>query len=226
MGLLSLLGAKQKVTFIQSAQPGAQDKVVFTIDCTVSESHSRESPPTEFPVEDGTTVSDFILVRPFQLELHGIISDTPLSLINSLLTTGATAIVPSAGIIAASGAFALYSALAKTRKPSVVAFGQLLQLQASRQPFDVLTSLQRYPSMWIKSLTVPRDAQTGDVLNFQVQLVQLIVVSPQTVNIRQFANPSLAAGASDVGTQQLQDKGVSTLQKGIGDGLNFSGVSR
>lgn len=224
MGLLSVLGSRQRVTFIQGAQTGVQEKAVFTLDCSINEVHSRESPPTEFPVEDGTTITDHILVKPFQLELNGMVSDTPISLIASAITTGASAVLPRAGILAGGAAFALYSAIAKSQSPSVLAFGQLLKLQAQRQPFTVITSLQRYPSMWIKSLSVPRDAKTGDALVFKLTLVQLTVVSPQTVNIQQFKDPSLAAGTQDAGTQALKDKGVSALQQGIGDGFSITGA--
>jgi len=206
MGILSLFGEKQRVTFIQRATSVSPERTIFSVDCTLQETHARESPPTEFEVEDGRTISDHIIVKPFSLELQGIISDSPIdTTLLGLLTTGITSSLPAAGIIAGAAGSALISALRKSPKPSVAAYGQLLQLQSSRQPFDVLTSLQRYPSMWIKSLSIPRDANTGKVLLFNLSLVQLIIVAPQTINIQKFASAGLSAGKTDAGSQAMKD---------------------
>ncbi len=216
MGLLSLLG-KQRVTFIQAQTSQSGEKTIFTIDCTVSETHSRESPATEFEIENGDTITDHITVKPYALELQGIISDTPLDqLALEAITTAASAILPAAGIVAAGAGFALSSALSKSKRPSVAAFAQLLQLQATRQPFDVVTSLSRFPTMWIKSLSIPRDASTSQTLQFHLQLVQLLIVTPQTVNIQKFSTPAVAASKAEAGLQQLNNKVVNSYQSGVG----------
>jgi hypothetical protein len=197
--LTSILGGKTRVQFIQN------NKTVITLDASINETHTRESPPTEFPVESGPTVSDHIIVKPFALEITGIISDTPIGGLGGLLqeaaTSLATKLIPPAGISAVTGAMGLISSLAGSKSPSVAAYGQIIQLQQNGQPFDVLTTLYRYPNMWIKSISVPRDAQNGNVLLFTVNLVQLLLVTPQSVNVQIFANPALSANNADVGNQ-------------------------
>lgn len=197
--LTSIIGGKTKVQFIQN------NKTVITLDASINETHTRESPPTEFPVENGATVSDHIIVKPFALEITGVISDTPIGGLSGLLTEAATslasALVPPAGLSAITGAMGLISALSGSKSPSVAAYGQILQLQQNGQPFDVLTTLYRYPNMWIKAISVPRDAQSGNILLFTVHLVQLLLVTPQSVNVQIFANPALSANNADVGNQ-------------------------
>lgn len=216
-GPLGLLGGTQrKVQFVQ--EPTG---TVISIDCTVSENHQKESPPTEFPLETGESISDHIILKPFGLEIQGIISDSPIKPLNALLSTVAGAVLPPTGIVAAGVAMSLFSALAGSKSPSVVAYAQLLQLQASRKPFDVITTLRRYDTMWIKSLTVPRDASTGQVLVFNVSLVQLLLVSPQSVNIQKFSNGALAANQASLGKKQTE---VNAFQVGDNDFAQSKGL--
>lgn len=200
-GLSNLLSSKTRVQFIQN------NNTVISFDASIKENHTRESPPTEFPIEDGREISDHIILKPFNLELTGVISDTPIGGLQGLLqeagVTAAAALLPPVGIVAAAGALALFSALASSKSPSVAAYGQLIQLQTNAQPVDVITSLYRYPNMWIKSISVPRDSETGQVLLFTVSLVQLLIVRPQSVNISIFANPALSANKADLGQNGL-----------------------
>lgn len=206
MGLLGLLGGKTRVQFIQN------DFTVIQFDASMKEKHSRESPPTEFPIEDGSVISDYILLKPFQLDLTGIISDTPIGdaqgLITEVATTAVSSLVPPVGLvaagIAAKAGVSLFQALSGSKNPSVAAYGQLLQLQQNAESFDVLTSLYRYPSMWIRSISVPRDAETANILLFDVSVVQLQLVKPQSVDLKIFADPSLASKIGELGQQESQ----------------------
>lgn len=218
MGLLgSLVGKQQKVQFIVKSSGG--ENAVIQFDASMKENHKRDSPPTEFPVENGDTISDHVILKPFSLELTGIISDTPIGgtqgLLQEVATTLTQKLLPPVGVVAVSAAYALFSSLSQSKSPSVAAYGQLLKLQADSQPFDVLTSLYRYESMWIKSISAPRDDKTGKCLMFTVEVVQLILVTPQSVNIQVFANPGLAANKANVGQQSAKEK--SAFQQGFED---------
>lgn len=214
MGVIqSLLGKQKKVQFIQ--QPTG---TIFTVECSTNETHSRESPATEFPIESGDTVNDNILIRNFVLELKGTITDNPLSPTNALVTTAIATILPAAVVVAASAAQAVASAIAGSSSPSVQAYEQLLTIQASRMPFDVVTSLKRYNNMWINSLSVPRQAQNGNELEFTVKLAQLNLVSPQYVNIQIYNNADLAASQANAGNQQ-----TSAFLKGLQNGSKATG---
>lgn len=203
MGLLgSLFGKGTRVQFIQNST-----STIIQLDASLRENHQRKSTPTRFPIENGQTISDHIILEPFDLEITGIITDTPIGGVQQLLTevatSGISALLPPVGVVAAAAGLSLFKALSNSKSPSVAAYVQLLKLQASAQPFDVLTSLYRYPSMWISNLSAPRDLDTGKALIFTVSLTQLILVSPQSVNIQIFANPSLSANQADNGQQGL-----------------------
>lgn len=203
---LGNLKIKQRVQFIQE-----NTGTVISLDCSVSETHSRESPPTEFEVENGSTVSDHVIVKPFGLEIQGIISDSPISLTGSLLSTVATVAAPPVGVIGAAAGLALMKALTDSDSPSVAAFKQIKLLQERKQPFNVFTTLNLYTNMWIKSISIPRDAQNGNALVFTVSLVELLLVQPVTVNLAKLKNPDVSSSQYNNGRQELQQSG--TLQK-------------
>lgn len=216
-----VLGVKQKVQLIQRA-PNATS--VIEIDCTVRENHSRQSPASDYPIENGTSISDNVLIRPIELELNGIISDTPIDLsaiAGSALTTAVSALSGPVGVIGGAGGVALFKALKSSGKPSVNAYDQLRRLQEARAPFEVVTTLvpQSYQNMWIKSLTVPRDASTGQVLAFNISLIQLLIVTSETVNIKIFADPSVAAAKAKLSNKPISPVATSGIQ-GVTDGFN------
>ena len=203
MGLLGqIFNGKQRVQFIQNST-----NTLIQFDASLKENHKRTSTPTKFPIENGSMVSDHVIISPFNLDLTAIISDTPIGGVQGLVTEAATtltsALTPPAGLIAGAAGYALFKSLSNSESPSVAAYNQILQLQENAQPFDVLTSLYRYPSMWISSLSAPRDAGTGASVVFDITLEQLILVSPQSVNVQIFANPGLSANKADLGQQGL-----------------------
>lgn len=218
MGLLGLnIGPKQRVQFIQNASPSIPSATIIEFDASLKETHIRNSPATRFPLEDGTNISDHVISEPFELDITAIITDSPIGGITGLLTETATtltsSLVPPVGLIGAAGAYALISGLKENR--SVSYYNQILQLQDNKQPFDVLTSIYRYPSMWITSLSVPRDSETGSSLIFTMKLTQLILVRPQSVSVQIFANPALASNQANLGQQSL----ANTFQQGAVGGV-------
>ena len=223
MGLASLIGKTKKVRFI------VNNNDVIVLDASVKEDHSRRSPATKLPVENGQTVSDNIIVEPFSLSITGIISDTPIGgttgLLTEVATTVASYLTPPLGLIGAAAGISLFKSLTGSSNPSIAAYGQLLLLQAGDattnppsypQPVDVFTTLYYYPSMWIEEISAPRDSGTGNVLEFTVKLSQLLLVQPQTVNVSVFANPSLSANLADQGEK-------SGLPNGFADGKSLIG---
>lgn len=206
MGLLGAVLGKTRVQFIQN------NNTVVQLDASIKEDHSREATPTEFPVENGLNISDHLILKPFMLEINGTISDTPIGGVKGLITEAATtvtsALLPPVGVLAAGAGYALFSALQKSKKPSVAAYAQLLQLQANAVPVDVITSLYRYSSMWITKISVPRESSSANELLFTVSLIQLILVQPQTVNVQVFANGGLAAHEADAGNQDTIPNGA------------------
>jgi hypothetical protein len=214
--LSSLLSGKTRVQFKQNGG------TLITFDASIKETHQQDCTATEFPIENGKTISDHIIVKPFSLQLTGIITDSPIGGLQAILTevgvTAASALLPPVGVIGAAGALSLFSALTKSPRRSVANYASILRIAQSGQPVDVLTSLspQMYKNMWITSLSVPRDAETGNCILFTVSLKQLLLVTPQSVSVSVFANPGLSANKQDIGQESLK----SVFQEGEQSGLS------
>ena len=85
-------------------------------------------------------------------------------------------------------------------------YAQLLELQASREPFDVTTGKRNYQNMLIQSLVTYTDEKTENALMVQVGLKQIIIVETQTVTVppREVqAQPQSTAETTNAGTKQL-----------------------
>jgi len=218
--LRQIIGSKTRVQFIQGSTG-----TVLSIDASIREQHGRKTTATQVPIESGENASDHIIKNPLGVEITGIISDTPIGGLQGLLAEAgssvAASLVPPIGIIAGATAFALFSALVGSKRPSVQAYAQLLQLQDQGEPLDVITSLFRYPKMYITEVSVPRDPGTGQCLLFTVTLSQLLITSPQSVNIQLFANPGLSANKADVG--EAGNEALSAAQAGRMAGISFAG---
>lgn len=83
------------------------------------------------------------------------------------------------------------------------AYAYLLKLQASRQPFDVITGKRAYKNVLIKSLTTSTDRKTNEVLDIVVSFRQLIVVNTQTAKIliTNQANPKITVPIQNTGAK-------------------------
>lgn len=205
-----LLGTRTRVQFVGRAG------VILQLDAVVSEEHTRTATVTKFPIEGGGTINDHVILAPPDLSITGIISDTPLLDLKALLTESGGAplsgVLGPLGAIAGGTAYGLYKALQGAKAPSVMAFAQLCKIQAGDQtlavpsppePIDVITNLQRYSSMVIESLTVPRVPANGGSLTFTVKMCQLNVVTPQTIPVKVFSKPTLAAPKQKLGGQEI-----------------------
>jgi len=223
MALSAILSnQKKRVQFIQGGN------TVIELDCSVRERHNWDSHMTEFEIENGQTISDHIVNRPAKLEIQGIISDAPLSLITGLLTAAVGHFTKSAAVLGkAAPALALLPAFdfsSIESRPSTKAYLQLLSLRAQKLPIDVYTSLYNYKNMFIKNISVPRESRTGQMLLFDIELVQLLIVQPSTVSIVKFADAAVSAGKGEKGQQEATQPGSDAAAKGFKAGLGVLGV--
>lgn len=196
---------------------------LLEFDAVFSESFERPSAPTAYAVEDGTHISDHVQQLPQVLHLTAMVTDTPLTdfgdlaqiqsgnfstgnpLIKEGLTTAASALLPALGVVVGSVAASLFTAGGTS--PSVAAYNQLRKMQLGSgpgippQPFTVKSKLGTFANMMLTNLTVPRELEVGGALVFQLELVQIVVVSPQTVPVSAQDSPLAAATQAAVGQQ-------------------------
>lgn len=74
----------QGLSLIFGTHKYAQSKVgIVTFDTMITEEHKYNARVTNYPVEDGTIVSDHILKLPDVIVLSGLVTDTPLNIFAS-----------------------------------------------------------------------------------------------------------------------------------------------
>lgn len=125
------------------------------IDAFIEENHVLESSVTSYPVENGSEISDHVVLMPFRLELSAAIGPG-----NSLFNNG----------------------IVSTNKPLEI-YNQLTELREKKIAFTVVTGLKVYDNMIFTSLSVPRNSQNGKSLSFSASLRQIKKAENQTVAI-------------------------------------------
>lgn len=89
---------------------------------------------------------------------------------------------------------------------SVEAYQALLELQKSREPFDLVTGKRSYSNMLIKSLTVVTDQKTERVLSVKAELEEVLLATVSVVAVPRSRQRHAAktAGPTKTGQKQLQ----------------------
>lgn len=123
------------------------------IDAFISEVHTKESTPTRFPVEDGTNISDHVIVAPDGLQINGLIGA-------AILTSGS-----EFGNRALDG------------------FNELSLLLKNKETVTVVTGLKVYTNMIIENFVCNRDSRSGGSLPFSMRLTEIRIVNSQLTTI-------------------------------------------
>lgn len=166
-------------------------------DVVVSEKHSDTLEITEHPVETGAAISDHAYKRPSEIVMEvGFAGGGSLLDIASNLTSS--------------------SLLGLSPRET---YQQLLDLQSTREPFDVVTGKRIYSNMLIRALEVTTDKATENVLSAVVTLREVIITSTSVVQV---ANKSdMAEGVNTSATQNTGTK--ATVPKNESLLSQFSG---
>lgn len=156
------------------------------IGCTFEEAHQDELQITEHPVEKGAQINDHAFKLQPEVTIQCGWSNADLAALigtlESIFTGGG---LPSADYIS-------------------TVYSQLLALQETRQPFDVVTSMRMYRDMLFKSLRVVKDQKTGEALSVTATLKQIRIVQTQATRLppkEDQADPKATAETQNTGTK-------------------------
>jgi hypothetical protein len=136
------------------------------VDAFLSETHHLSAKTSEHPVESGTSIVDHIQLQPLTIEIKGIISNTPMSLI---------------GLTAFKSAQNYFNN--QSNDLVGAAFKKLEDIFAQREPITIATSLKDYPNMVLESLMVEREGHTSASLHFSCTAKQIRVVNQKFLEI-------------------------------------------
>lgn len=161
----------------------------------ISEKHSDTLEITEHPVETGAPVSDHAYKRPSE-----VVMEVGFSGGGSLLD------------------FIDTSPLGLTLGLSPrETYQQILDLQASRIPFDVVTGKRLYSNMLIRAIEVTTDRTSENVLMAVLTLREVIITQTQQITVADKADMKEGANTSAVinsGTKAAKPQNESLLSSG------------
>lgn len=161
----------------------------------VSEKHSDTLEITEHPVETGAPVSDHAYKRPSE-----VVMEVGFAGGGSLLDFIDTS---SLGLT-----------LGLSPKET---YQQILDLQSSRIPFDVVTGKRLYSNMLIRAIEVTTDRTSENVLMAVLTLREVIITQTQQIAVADKADMKEGANTSAVinsGTKAAKPQNESLLSSG------------
>ena len=160
-------------------------------DVVVSEKHQDALEITEHPVEIGAPVSDHAYKRPSEVTMEIGFSGG-----GSLLDFADTSAL---GISLGTSPKEIYQ--------------QILDLQASRVPFDVTTGKRQYSNMLIRAIDVTTDRTSENVLMCVLTLREVIISQTQSITVADKAD--MQEGVSTAALQNTGTKSVKTASSSL-----------
>lgn len=182
----------------------------FTANATISEKHVDEMEITQHPVEEGAPITDHAFMRPAEVVITCMWSNSPqnANIISGLLG-------------AVTGTIAGVSSLLTGNSPDQARdiYQRILALQRSRTRFDVFTAKRVYKDMLIKSLETETDKETANALKCTIHCQQIIVVQTQVVTVgapaASQADPQSTLASATKGAKQLVDGARANLSAAV-----------
>ncbi len=152
-------------------------------DASEREQHDVSAEVTRHQVEKGPDVTDHIRPLPRKVTIDFLVSNTPIT---TPLTqsSGTKGTLTNQQLLAGKNDVQVkYSALAFDRNFNRVvdAYDDLCDAILAGQLFTLTTSLHRYASMAVTSLTTQRDVENANVLRATMALEELRIVETQNV---------------------------------------------
>jgi hypothetical protein len=169
----------------------------FIADVTIEEHHRDSLAITEHPIEQGAAIADHSFLRPAHVTIRAGWSNSSVTSARRLATAFQTQSL---------------SPIFDTNYIRTV-YGQLRDLQATREPFDVVTGKRSYSNMLMENLLVHTDERSENALMVTCDCREVILVGTSTISI---------PNASSQQTPQLNQPTIDNGQKQLTPATNFN----
>jgi hypothetical protein len=156
----------------------------FAIDAALTENHAKTSDTTEYPVEKGADITDHIRPKPREVEINGIVSDSPMGAV-------AIARVHKAPFVSDD--------VAPDTLPTVDVLAKLQEIYDTQKIVSIQTTLQVYDNMCMYDCQIPRSKDDGESIQFTCSFREIIFITNDLTTVR-VAIPAAAAQV-DQGTK-------------------------
>jgi hypothetical protein len=173
--------------------PGAIDSL--ELDCILTESHHYQNEVTEFPIEAGFSIGDHVIHKPEQVTLEAFNTNSPI-IQGSESVTDNRVKATLENLLLTAGYDLPDAVIANQNQAKVV---------------TIVTGLRIYTNMVLTDLTIPRDHNNANALQFTATFKHLIILQSQTVFI---------ANVNDVMSPGIKNKVAPKVDTGSVDAPN------
>lgn len=170
------------------------------LDAVLDRAHRYSSQVTSNPVEDGSSVSDHVVLEPRRLTVHGFITDHPATI---------------GGALSAAAASLFGAGPAVTRSRQGV--DALRKAWRERAPMTVVTRLATHENMIVERLEFPEGGGMAESVEFTAELVQVERVKLKVVSVAgDFpAAPTVDAAAGTVNRGRMPTPPAAPASKSL-----------
>lgn len=196
MAIVNILNRKK--------EPGKIGNLV--LDATLSERHQFTNQVTDFPVEDGSNISDHIRRAPEEITIEGFITESPVDFFFNLFSTVFSK-SPSR-ITAAYEELMKIGGYEYPNQPS-----SILETSNSPQLVEIVTSLRTYSDMALTSLNINRTPQQGYSISFMITFKRIRKVRSESTLI-DASQLGVTSGSGNGAGGDIKDRGASTQDAG------------
>lgn len=202
-GFLNRLGVMDILSTLFQQQSRKIGMIVPSV--VVSEKHTDTLEITEHPVEVGAAIADHAYKKPSEvvMEVGFAGGGSLLDFASNLTATSLLGLSPQQ------------------------TYQEILDLQASRIPFDVVTGKRLYSNMLIRALEVTTDKTTENVLSAVLTLREVLISQTQQITVADKTNMKDGASTSAVlntGNKTTKPPNTSLLKSITGNAASLLGL--
>lgn len=188
----------------------------IVLDASVNEMHTTAAEVTDHQVEKQPNVVDYIRPLPRKIQIEGVVTNTPIG--------GPPD--PNRGVTATQGSQSI-TVGGKTVSAQVLKFsdqfdrvrdvyGDLVDAALGGALFTIDTTLASYENFAITNFAVPRNAQSGSSIQFQLELMEVRIVESKETQALAPSKKKATKKRGDKPTKEETDaKKRSILRSGV-----------
>lgn len=209
------MASPQLVLLSYTMPDGTSDGIY--LDASLNEQHGASAQVTDHQVESGPNVTDYIRPMPRRLSISGMVTNTPIATPKSQ-NRGVTGQNSSIQGSTPNGGRVDWTALQFNGEFDRVrdVYGSLVDAALAGAVFSVVTTLANYENFAIVNFSAPRNAQSGNSIQFQIDLQEIRIVTTQTVAaLPGKAKKSRGAKPAKELDETKDAKHVSVIREGV-----------
>lgn len=161
-----ITGERQRVSLTIQDDPNQ----ILEFDACLNETHVGNAATTDHPVEAGADMTDHIRRTPEELQIVGMVSDTPLVF---LASQRAEPSIPGGD----------------PQNRAQDAYGFVKGIKDTGQLVAITTTLRDYANLAITGLSVMRDKESSKVVEMAISLREILIATTEQVAAPEPANP-------------------------------------